>query len=168
MGKKDFVNIKRAQAEELNRLFEEAAERGNYGMIDNIINDLAYGTDITMANPIQAFVLVKARARLFEPEDIEFHNSVCFMAELIGDNEVNPGNKALLSSLGSQDKGGDLLRLIADGNFKAVDENGSDFSIGFDEFEPQQATRIIRYTKEALAELRRAPPQSTYDDHVPG
>lgn len=167
MGKGDFVNIRRAQAAELNHVFEEAAERGNYGMIDTIINDLAYGSEDTVANPAQAFVLVKAKARLFEPEDMEFHSAVCFMAELMGDNEVNPGNQALLSSMTSKDKGEDLLRLIADGNFKAVDENGSDYSIGFDEFEPQQATRIIRYAKAALAELRRAPPQSAHDDHIP-
>lgn len=145
--------IKIEQAQELNVLFQEAAERGNFGMIDQLVNELAYGTEHILPNPPQAFVLLKAKARLLDPENIEFDNTLCFMAELIGDNDVNPGNKAVLASITSQDSGTDLLQRIAEGDFKAIDENGRDFTIGFDEFEPQQTARIIRYSKQALKEI---------------
>lgn len=157
MGKKTTPEQKREEAL-LNNAFEDAASRGNYLFIDYMIKDAAYGSGHVPPKPAQAFVLLKAKARLFDEGDIRFDNALCAIARLIADESVNAGNNALLMSVQSEDHGEDILRRIADGNFRVMDKDGRNFSKGFDEFHPKDEACIIRYARAAIKEIERLHP----------
>lgn len=157
--KRNQRNAQLQVTKELVGVFEEANARGNYALMDNIINDFAYGDEKGLTpNPLQAFILLKGKVRGLERGDRELDSTLCFMAELIGDEDVNPGNRTLVQSLYTNDSGIDLIERIANGDFKTPDENGRDFSQGFDEFEPEEEARIIAYARHAIAEFKRNPP----------
>ena len=126
-------------SDQLNDIFSTAIEADNYRFFDTIVRDMAYGTAYQNPNPVQALVMLKAKARALGEDDPRFDDTLLFMAHIIANEDVNSENDALIRSLQSQDSGEDLLKYIADGDFD-----------GFDDLKPVMQTRLIANAKQVV------------------
>lgn len=132
----------------LDDVFNNAVESNNFGLLDLITRDIAYGgSGFEHPNPVQALVILKAKARTLDESDPRFDETLLFMASIIVNEDVNPENAALLRSLKTQDRGADLISYIADGDFD-----------GFDGFASDIQERLVNNAQQALHRLKTFSP----------
>lgn len=127
------------KSDQLNDIFSKAIETDNYRFFDTIVRDMAYGTAYQNPNPVQALVMLKAKARALGENDPRFDDTLLFMAHIIANEDVNSENDALIRSLQSQDSGAELIQYLANGDFD-----------GFDDLKPVMQARLIVNAKQAI------------------